>query len=101
MEEISKIIIELSDGDFFSGFYNTTINIVFQEDIAFNKLSNDRVINANSTFVSCDLGPAPKIPLLYQDWQDKNPEVVKVAEKFILANCYNPEYVKEYLENYY
>jgi putative transposase len=28
-------------------------------------------------------------------------EVVAVAEKFILANCYNPDYVEEYLANYY
>ena len=37
---------------------------------------------------------------IYQKWQEQNPEVVQVAVKFILANCYNPDHVKEYLENY-
>ena len=37
----------------------------------------------------------------YEIWKENNPEVVKVSEKFILANCYNPAHVKEYLSNYY
>ena len=38
---------------------------------------------------------------LYQQWRENNPDIVKVSEKFILANCYNPDYVEEYLANYY
>jgi putative transposase len=38
---------------------------------------------------------------LYQHWQENHPEVVTVSEKFILANCYNPYHVKEFLSNYY
>jgi putative transposase len=37
----------------------------------------------------------------YQKWQENNPEIVKVAEKFILANCFNPNHVQEFLSNYY
>ena len=38
---------------------------------------------------------------LYENWKENNPEVVKVAEKFIFANCYNPAHVGEYLRDYY
>ncbi|MEK0187678.1 transposase [Microcoleus anatoxicus] len=29
--------------------------------------------------------------LPWADWEAENPEIVEVAEKFILANCYNPQ----------
>ena len=32
------------------------------------------------------------------EWNAANPEVREVAEKFVLANCYDPNYVAE---NYY
>ena len=37
----------------------------------------------------------------YQQWRESHPEIVEVAEKFILANCYNPARVREFLDNYY
>jgi putative transposase len=37
---------------------------------------------------------------LAEIWQENNPEIREVAEKFILANCYNPHHVKEFLNNY-
>jgi putative transposase len=36
----------------------------------------------------------------YEIWQENNPEIIAVAEKFIFANCYNPNHVKEFLNNY-
>jgi putative transposase len=36
----------------------------------------------------------------YEIWRENNPEIVEVAEKFIFANCYNPNHVKEFLNNY-
>jgi putative transposase len=38
---------------------------------------------------------------LYNIWQENNPEIVQVAEKFILADCYNPAHVGAYLRDYY
>lgn len=38
---------------------------------------------------------------LYKQWQENNPEIVAVAEKFIFANCYNPTHVGEFLKHYY
>ncbi|MBP0008742.1 MAG: hypothetical protein J7524_14990 [Roseofilum sp. Belize BBD 4] len=37
----------------------------------------------------------------YEKWRQNNPEVVAVGEKFMLANCYNPAHVANFLENYY
>ena len=37
---------------------------------------------------------------LYEIWRENNPEIVKIAEKFIFANCYNPHHVGEFLQNY-
>jgi putative transposase len=36
----------------------------------------------------------------YEIWRENNPEIIEVAEKFILANCYNPHHVGEFLNNY-
>jgi len=37
----------------------------------------------------------------YEKWRQNNPEVVAVAEKFMLANCYNRAHVANFLESYY
>ena len=36
----------------------------------------------------------------YEIWRENNPEIIEVAEKFIFANCYNPNHVGEFLNNY-
>lgn len=38
---------------------------------------------------------------LLKNWRENNPEIVELAEKFILANCYNPQVVGDFLANYY
>jgi putative transposase len=44
--------------------------------------------------------PDEEAKRLYENWLENNPEIVEVAEKFILANCYNPQVVGEFLRNY-
>jgi putative transposase len=36
----------------------------------------------------------------YEIWRENNPEITEVAEKFILANCYNSRHVSDFLNNY-
>ncbi len=63
------------------------------------KTNNKTTTNNKKTNQQTKLEQEAK--LLYQLWQKNNPEVVAVAEKFIFANCYNPDHVKEFLRNYY
>ncbi|MBD2556994.1 hypothetical protein [Aphanizomenon flos-aquae] len=47
----------------------------------------------NGGRASCEHSPA-------EPGNEGNPEIVKIAEKFIFANCYNPHHVGEFLQNY-
>jgi putative transposase len=37
--------------------------------------------------------------LPWDNWEAKNEEIEQVAEKFIFANCYNPQFVGSVLQN--
>ena|GEM_PF-2541681 len=36
----------------------------------------------------------------YEIWRENNPEIMEISDKFMLANCYNPRHVGEFLNNY-
>lgn len=44
--------------------------------------------------------PDEEAKRLYENWQANHPEVIEVAEKFMLANCYNKKSLADFLNNY-